>query len=46
VKVSYSRSFVKDMERLKGIPAFERIKAVAFETIPSSEALEDIPNLK
>lgn len=46
MKISYTKSFVKDLEGLKGTPAFERIKFIAFETIPNTETLADLPNLK
>lgn len=46
MKVAYSGSFVKDLKRLRGQPAFERIKSLAFEMIPRAEDLSAVVNVK
>jgi mRNA interferase RelE/StbE len=46
VNVVYTKTFVKDLKRLKGTPAFERVKEIAFEIVPGSASLDEVPNLK
>lgn len=46
MKTNYTPSFVKDLKRLRGSKAYERIKTLAFETLPALEYLADVPNLK
>lgn len=46
MKATYSSSFVKDLKRLRGQPAFERIKSLVFETILEADDLRAVVNLK
>jgi mRNA interferase RelE/StbE len=46
MKVEYLPSFIKDLKSLKGSPAYERIRVLAFDQIPVCESLNEIRNLK
>ena len=46
MKTHYLPSFLRDLKALKQTPAFDHIKALAFEAIPSCESLDQISNLK
>lgn len=46
MKTAYAASFVKDLKRLRGNPAYERIKPLAFVTVPALDDLSELVNLK
>lgn len=46
MKTAYSGSFIKDLKRLRGQPAFGRINTLVFETIPAAADLGAVINLK
>jgi mRNA interferase RelE/StbE len=46
VKTVYANSFVKDLKRLRATPVFERIKMLAFDTIPRADTLAELASLK
>ncbi|MFN4254058.1 MAG: type II toxin-antitoxin system RelE family toxin [Saprospiraceae bacterium] len=40
----YSARFVKDLKALRGTPAFAKIRALAFESVPEMDAIDQIPH--
>lgn len=46
MKVEYLPSFVKDLKSLKGSSAYQRIKTLVFDDIPTYDSLEKIRNVK
>jgi mRNA interferase RelE/StbE len=46
MKSVYAKSFIKDLKKLRSTPVFERIKELAFETIPNASTLDKVPNVK
>ncbi|CAN5882353.1 type II toxin-antitoxin system RelE/ParE family toxin [soil metagenome] len=46
MKTVYTASFVKDLKRLRGSAAYERIKKLAFETFSRLDDLSSVANLK
>ena len=46
MKVAYRKVFVKDLFRLKGTETYDRVKELAFETLPSCDSLSDVPGTK
>lgn len=42
----YSSSFIRDLKRLRGQPAFGRIRGLAFETILKVDDLSALTNVK
>lgn len=46
MKTAYSGSFIKDLKRLRGQPASERVNTLVFETIPATTDLDTITSLK
>ena len=46
MKVATSSSFVKDLKRLRGQPAFERVKQLVFELVPRADDLSTLVGVK
>jgi mRNA-degrading endonuclease RelE of RelBE toxin-antitoxin system len=46
VNVRYRKSFLKDLKKLKGQPAYSRIFELVFTTLVEEPQLSSIPNIK
>ncbi|MEM9121395.1 MAG: type II toxin-antitoxin system RelE/ParE family toxin [Cyanobacteria bacterium P01_F01_bin.56] len=46
MQVNYLPSFVRDLKALKKSPIYSKLKKLAFQDIPSYEAIDQIANLK
>jgi hypothetical protein len=46
VEVQYRQAFLKDLKTLKGSPAYQRIFEIAFATLPNTQSLQEVPNVK
>ena len=46
MNIEYLPTFIKDLKALRGSPVYESIYQLVFEDIPSSENLNELPNIK
>ena len=46
MKTEYLPSFIKDLKKLKKTAIYSEIKTLAFETVPNSQDITEINNLK
>ncbi len=46
MNVSYRELFLKDLSKLRGTPAYEKIKELVFEVLPKADSLSEISNVK
>ncbi len=46
MEVQYHQSFLKDLKSLKGTPVYQRIYDIAFTTLPNTQSIQEIANIK
>lgn len=46
MKVEYRKLFLKDLKKLKKQLIYQSIYDIAFDTLASSDSLQDLPNVK
>ncbi len=46
MKVQYRQAFLKDLKKLLGSDAYNRIYTIVFNVLPESTSLQDVPNVK
>jgi len=46
LKLLYRELFLKDLSKLKGTPAYEKIKRLVFEILPEADSLSELSNTK
>lgn len=46
MKTEYLPSFIKDLKKLKKVPDYSQVRAIAFESIPQCQSIIEINNLK
>lgn len=44
--VRYRQAFLKDLKKIKGLPAYKKIFELAFVILPESTGLQDVANIK
>lgn len=46
MKVTYRKLFVKDLHALRGSTSYEKLKTMAFETLPACRTIGEVPGIK
>ncbi|PZU98918.1 MAG: plasmid stabilization protein [Pseudanabaena sp.] len=46
MEVKYCQSFLKDLKNLKGSSIYQRISEIAFTTLPETQSLQELSNIK
>ena len=46
MEVQYRKSFLRDLKKLKGQPAYDKVFELAFTTLPEADGLRDVAGVK
>ena len=46
MEIQYRQSFLKDLKSLKNTPVYQRIYDIAFTTLPNTQNIKEIANVK